>query len=111
MGKKSKTACGKFKGLDMYGDGIGFNFSGEDTYKTYRGLVVTILTLLMLILYSIRRVYTWIDRGDSVLRSNVRYGKLDLDRQFTNEDFEMDWVFLIQSKGISNEIILDQFDF
>jgi large-conductance mechanosensitive channel len=60
--KESKNTCIKksvlmFRKFDIFGERVQFTFKGEDTFKTTYGAMVTTVIGLILLAFSIFRIY------------------------------------------------------
>ena len=81
-----KTQMKRLRHVNMYGEGIGFNFKGYSTYSTWIGFIMTILSLITIINYSIDKLIVLLERGDTTYRGITKHDVLDDTRDFTLEE-------------------------
>lgn len=89
------------KVLDIFASGFGLNMSGHPAYKTYTGLIFTIIYLVSIIYLSVEQFRGYFDSTNPVstseVFSNPVYARVDLVKQklipfFVGLSTDTDWI-------------------
>ena len=67
----------KFKEFDIYGEQIGLTYKGESSYKTTSGAVVSSVVLLVMIAFSIKQLYVFVNKQDPTVSTQVYLADLN----------------------------------
>jgi hypothetical protein len=61
----------KFLSLDWHGEQVGINFRGSSTYNTLPGAIISLVSLTILMYYSVQKAIIFFGRSDPDLVYNV----------------------------------------
>ena len=75
-----KTILDTFKQIDMFGEGVGFQFEGSSTYKTLFGAILSWSVFGLIILYAHQKLTDMFERTDTNYQTFSKEGGID-DRQ------------------------------
>ena len=97
MGKKNRQSgcandCGyAMKSADMFGETIGFNIDGEQTYKTACGSCISIVIMLFCAMYLVDAILSVVnDRGSTleILPAKINYFPLEDSQHHLDTGFK-----------------------
>ena len=87
-----KSYLSKF---DLFGERIGFNIDGKESYSSLIGLFMSFVTLTVMCIYSVTRMVILVNIGDTRYTSRSQESVYDNDLQIEFLDTDIDFVFNI----------------
>ena len=84
-----------FQKFDIYGESIGFKIEGKDTYQSAVGGVLSLITLSLLLAFTVVKTSAMWERDDTVHQNYIRINALDSTAVYTDEDLGFNAVIMV----------------
>ena len=80
MGKERRSLSSAALSLDLFGQDIGFSVNGNDTYKSYIGLIFSIGIIATVLPFGLNKLIICMNHSDTLHQDSISKGHVDLSK-------------------------------
>ena len=104
--KSRQSKC--FQNSDFYAQGISFQIEGQNWLPTWPGVILSAITLVFMVGYTVVQFSILVNRNDSKYQSYEELNRLDIDKAVMGDDVGVEVAYLISTYATEYQDMLPE---